>query len=156
CPDGWGCRIVNDNLIRAFDLEGAGFKVFNHGSGETLATSIAASYEDKAPWFGYYWAPTTPLGKYDMTSVNLGEYDEEVHVANQNANTPNPKPSAFPDAPVLTIVTADFNESHPEVSKLLANVTFETSKMSELLAWKETNNATNEETAVYFLTSNPD
>jgi glycine betaine/proline transport system permease protein len=41
CPDGWGCRIVNDNLVRALDLEGAGIEVFNHGSGETLASSMA-------------------------------------------------------------------------------------------------------------------
>jgi glycine betaine/proline transport system substrate-binding protein len=46
CPDGWGCRLVNDNLIRAFDLEGNGIEVFNHGSGETLATSMA-SYAQK-------------------------------------------------------------------------------------------------------------
>ena len=31
CPDGWGCRIVSDNLIRAFDLESKGFEIFNHG-----------------------------------------------------------------------------------------------------------------------------
>lgn len=156
CPDGWGCRIVNDNLIRAFDLESAGFEIFNHGSGETLATSIAAAYEDKTPWFGYYWAPTTPLGKYDMTSVDLGPVDEAAHANNQDANAVDPKPSAFPSAPVLTVVTDDFFESHPEESKLLANVTFETSTMSQLLAWQDENNATNEEVAVHFLTSNKD
>lgn len=156
CPDGWGCRIVNDNLIRAFDLEGAGFEIFNHGSGETLATSIAAAYEDEAPWFGYYWAPTTPLGKYDMTSIDLGAYDEAAHSANQTADAADPQPSSFPAAPVLTIVTADFHASHPEVSALLSNITFETSTMSQLLAWQDENNATNEEAAVYFLSSNPD
>ena len=62
CPDGWGCRIVNDNLIRAFNLEDSGIEVFNHGSGETLATSMAAAYENEEPWFGYYWGPTPPLG----------------------------------------------------------------------------------------------
>ena len=28
CPDGWGCRVVSDNLSRAFDLEGNGIEVF--------------------------------------------------------------------------------------------------------------------------------
>jgi glycine betaine/proline transport system substrate-binding protein len=156
CPDGWGCRIASDNLARAFDLEGNKIDVFNHGSGETLATSMASAYESKEPWFGYYWAPTTPLGKYDMVSVDLGELDEEAHAANQNANTPNPKPSAFPTAPILTIVTKDFYEAHPEEAQLMSNITFKTDTMSSLLAWQDENNATAEEAAVYYLQNNKD
>jgi glycine betaine/proline transport system substrate-binding protein len=156
CPDGWGCRIVNDNLIRAFDLEGAGFTVFNHGSGETLATSMASAYQDEKPWFGYYWGPTTPLGMFDMTSVDLGAYDEATHQANQNADAADPKPSAFPAAPVLTVVTKDFMTSHPDIAALMSKVTFKTDMMSQILAWKQENNATNEEAAVYFLRNNPD
>lgn len=156
CPDGWGCRIVNDNLIRAFDIEGSGIEVFNHGSGETLATSMAAAYQNEEPWFGYYWGPTTPLGMFDMTSIDLGDYDEEIFAANQDANAPDPGSSAFPAAPVLTIVTKDFMETHPDISELMSHVTFKTDTMSQLLAWKEDNNASNEEAAVHFLKNNPD
>lgn len=156
CPDGWGCRIVNDNLARAFDLEGHDVEVFNHGSGETLATSMASAYESKEPWFGYYWGPTTPLGRYDMVSVDLGEYNEASHAANQNANAPDPKPSAFPTAPILTIVTKDFNDSHPDETALMSNVSFKTDTMSSLLAWQGENNATAEEAAVYYLQNNKD
>ena len=156
CPDGWGCRITNDNLIRAFNLEDSGIEVFNHGSGETLTTSMAAAYRSEEAWFGYYWGPTTPLGMFDMTSVDLGEYDAEVHSANQNVGASNPQASSFPAAPVLTIVTKDFMESHPDIASLMGNVTFETATMSQILAWKEDNNASNEEAAVYFLQNNPD
>ncbi len=156
CPDGWGCRIVNDNLIRAFDLEDRGIEVFNHGSGETLATSMAAAYQSKEPWFGYYWGPTTPLGMFDMTSVDLGDYDAEAFASMQNADAPNPKASSFPAATVLTIVTKDFMASHPDVAELMGNVSFKTDTMSQLLAWKQENNASNEEAAVYFLKNNPD
>ena len=156
CPDGWGCRIVSDNLLRAFDVEGAGIEVFNHGSGETLATSMASAFQSEEPWFGYYWAPTTPLGKFDMTSVDLGEYDEAAHLNNQNADATDPKPSSFPNAPVLTVATKDFVENQPEIADLMSKVTFETDTMSALLAWQDENNATNEEAAVYFLTNNKD
>lgn len=77
CPEGWGCRVVSDNLIRALDLESSGIEVFNHGSGETLASSMGSAVTNEEPWFGYYWGPTVPLGKYDMTRIELGEYDEE-------------------------------------------------------------------------------
>ncbi|RKF13834.1 ABC transporter substrate-binding protein [Roseovarius spongiae] len=156
CPDGWGCRIASDNLARAFDLEGHDISVFNHGSGETLATSMASAYENEEPWFGYYWGPTTPLGKYDMVSVDLGPFDEEAHAANQNPNTPDPKPSAFPTAPILTIATKDFVDSHPEEAEFMSKLSFKTDEMSSLLAWMDENNATAEEAAAHYLQNNKD
>lgn len=154
CPDGWGCRVVSDNLIRAFDLEDHGLEVFNHGSGETLATSMASAVESQEPWFGYYWGPTVPLGKYDMTRVDLGPIDEEIHSRNQNPDTPEPGISDFPAAPILTAITTDFAEREPEIAELMGNITFETSTMSELLAWMDENSANAEEATVHFLTNN--
>jgi len=156
CPEGWGCRIANDNLIPAFGVEEAGFEVFNHGSGETLATSMASAYENEEPWFGYYWAPTALLGTYDMVRIDLGDYNEEAHLANQNPDNPNPQPSDFPAAPVLTTVTTDFAEREPEVAEFLSNMTFEVDTMSQIVAWIDENNASSEEGAVYFLTNFPD
>jgi len=156
CPDGWGCRIVNDNLIRALNLEDSGLEVFNHGSGETLASSMAAAYENEEPWFGYYWGPTVPLGKFDMARVDLGDYNAEIHEANQNADNPAPGVSDFPAAPVLTSVTTDFQEREPEIAELMSKISFDTDTMSALLAWMDENNASAEEAAVYFLTNNQD
>ncbi|SMC76896.1 ABC transporter substrate-binding protein [Primorskyibacter flagellatus] len=156
CPDGWGCRIVNDNLIRAMDLEGSGIEVFNHGSGETLATSMAAAVQSEKPWFGYYWGPTTPLGKFDMTKVSLGEENEAAQKANANADSPDAAVTEFATAPILTVVTKDFQASHPEISEMMSNVQFKTDQMSGLLAWMDENNASSEEAAVYFLSNNAD
>ena len=151
CPQGWGCRVVSDNLIQALDLEGAGIEVFNHGSGETLATSMASAVQNEEPWFGYYWGPTVPLGKYDMTRVDLGEVKPEVHARNQNPDTDNPGVSDFPAAPVLTSVTSDLAEREPRVVEFLSNMTFQTEVMSGLLAWQDENGASGQETAVYYL-----
>ena len=87
CPDGWGCRIVNDNIVAALGLRDK-MEVFDHGSGETLGTSIASAYEDKTPWFGYYWAPTAVLGKYPLVQVKIGEVNADVHSANTNKDNP--------------------------------------------------------------------
>jgi len=156
CPDGWGCRVVSDNLIRALDLEESGIEVFNHGSGETLASSMASAVQSEEPWLGYYWGPTVPLGKYDMTKVDMGGYDQAVHERNMNADTDNPGVSDFPAAPVLTSITTDFREREPEVADMLSKMTFETAHMSALLAWMDENNASAEETTVYFLSNNSD
>lgn len=156
CPSGWGCRIVNDNLVKALDLEASGIEVFDHGSGETLATSMAAAYENKEPWFGYYWGPTVPLGKYEMTRVDIGDYKKDVHAANQNQDTANPGVSDFPAAPVLTSVTSSLKKREPEIAELMSHVSFETATMSAVLAWKDENNASAEEAAVYYLTTYKD
>lgn len=153
CPDGWACRIVNDNLISAVDMEGAGFEVFNHGSGETLATSIAAAYEDEAPWVGYYWAPTSILGQYPMVQVDLGEFDADVHACNTDPNCASPAVSPYPTADVLTVVTTTFADREPDVAELMSKVSFTNAQMGEILAWQEENTATAEEAAVYFLTT---
>ena len=153
CPEGWGCRVVSDNLIEALDLPGHGIEVFNAGSGQVLATSMADAVLNEDPWLGYYWGPTVPLGKYDMTKVDLGPVKPEVHARNQNADTNDPGVSDFPAAPVATAVTADFQKREPEIFEFLTKMTFKTSNMSSVLAWKDGNNASADEAAVYYLTN---
>ena len=48
---------------------------FDPGSGEGLAAAIAKAYERKEPFFGYYWAPTSILGKYPMVRVKGMTHD---------------------------------------------------------------------------------
>ena len=156
CPDGWGCRLANDNLKVAFELEKNGIEVFDHGSGETLATSIGSAYTDEKPWFGYYWGPTAILGKYPMVKVDMGPYKEDVHACNAKKECANPGKSSFPSAPVLTAVTTTFAEKNPEIVELMKNVSFTNAQMNEILAWKQDNKASADEAAVYFLTKYKD
>ncbi|MEH6774418.1 MAG: glycine betaine ABC transporter substrate-binding protein, partial [Cereibacter changlensis] len=153
CPEGWGCRVVSDNLVRALDLEASGIKVFNHGSGETLASSMGSAVTSEQPWFGYYWGPTVPLGKYPMTRVALGAYDAEKFANLQNPNAPEPQVSDFPEAPSVTAVTAKLVEEKPEVVEFLRKMTFKTSEMSALLAWQDENKASAQEAAVQYIST---
>ena len=155
CPDGWGCRIVNDNIVAALGLRDK-MEVFDHGSGETLGTSIASAYEDKTPWFGYYWAPTAVLGKYPLVQVKIGEVNADVHTANTNKDNPNPGVSDFPPAPVLTVATKALTEREPEIAELMSKVSFDIEILNSVLAWQDTNGASAEEAAVYFLTNHSD
>ncbi|PRY93151.1 glycine betaine/proline transport system substrate-binding protein [Hasllibacter halocynthiae] len=156
CPDGWACKTVNGNLAEAAGLEENGIEVFVHGSGETMATSIAAAFENEEPWFGYYWAPTSVLGQYPMTRVDIGPYDEEAHACNGLEDCQDPQLSAYPQGKVVTVVTADFEEREPEIADLMRNVQFTNEQMNEILAWQEENNASAEEAAVHYLTTYSD
>ena len=157
CPDGgWVCGIINKNNARAWGMEEAGIEVFNHGSGETLAASLASAYENREPWFGYYWEPTALMGRYDMTPVDFGPVDLEAHEANLSPDVVNPKPSAYPPSLVYTVATSSFVEREPEVADMMSKLHFGTDEMSALLAWKDQNKANTEEAAVHFLQTNPD
>ncbi|MGI9424889.1 MAG: glycine betaine ABC transporter substrate-binding protein [Hyphomicrobiaceae bacterium] len=156
CPTGWGCRIANDNLKVAYKLEESGIKVFDHGSGETLASSLAAAYADKKPWFGYYWAPTAVLGKYPMVKVDMGPHNAEYHTCNQKKDCATPRKSSYPAAPVLTAVTTTFAKREPAISELMSKVAFTNAQMGEILAWKKDGQKTADEAAAYFLTKYKD
>lgn len=156
CPEGWACRDTNIDLTRNFGLVDAGFEIFQHGSGETLAASIASAFENKEPWFGYYWAPTAILGKYPMVSVDLGPYDEKVFLCAASPTCTTEGRSSFPVGPVKTVLTTDFVTREPEIAALMSKVSFSNAEMGDVLAWKEANNASNEEAAVYFLTTYKD
>lgn len=160
CPSGWGCQIANGNIAEAFGVEKAGIEVFQHGSGETLATSIAAAYADEKPWFGYYWAPTAVLGKYPMVRVDLGEADTEKHSCNADKEWQKkdkckggPFKSQFPASPVATVVTTSFAKREPQVVEFLKKLSFTNKQMGEVLAWKKDNKASADEAGAHFLTN---
>ena len=156
CPSGWACDIINNNNLIAANIEGSGLERFQHGSGETLQTSIASAYADKEPWLGYYWAPTAVLGKYPMVRVEVPAYDETGHACNGDVDCTSPVFSAYPASKVATAVSGAFAEREPEVTALLGNVSFTNAQMGEVLAWRLDNNASYDEAAVYFLTNYKD
>ena len=156
CPSGWACDIINNNNLIALNAADSGLERFQHGSGETLQTSIAAAFEEEAPWFGYYWAPTAVLGKYPMVAVEVGEYNAEAHNCNGDVDCANPSFSAYPASKVVTAVAGGFAEREPQAAALMANVSFSNEQMGEVLAWRLDKNASYDEAAVYFLTNYKD
>ena len=155
CPVGWTCQVINTNIAKAAFGE-FGIEDFVHGSGETLAASIGAAFENKEPWFGYYWAPTSILGKYPMTMVDIGPSVPEIHECNSLEDCATPKVGAYPKSVVTTVVSDTFAAGNPVVTDLMRNLQFTNTEMGELLAWKEDNNASVDETAVKFLTDYQD
>ena len=156
CPSGWACDIINNNNLNAAGIDDTDLERFQHGSGETLQASIASAYADKAPWFGYYWAPTAVLGKYPMVRVEVPAYDADAHACNGDVDCATPGFSSYPAAKVVTAASAAFIAREPAAAALMANVTFTNAQMGEVLAWRLDNNASNEEAAVYFLSTYQD
>ena len=157
CPAGWTCQITAGHLFDAMKLDQSGFTIIDPGSGAALSGTIARAYEREEPWFGYYWAPTPVLGKYDMVKVDFGsgiDLEEYVNCTTQDECI-NPKVTMYPPSPVHTITTENFAIRAPEAYQYFARRGFENRDMSQLLAWMEDNQADGEEAMYYFLEQYP-
>ena len=151
CPSGWACEIVNSNLYKAYGLKEAGFSLFNPGSGEGLAGAIAGAYERRQPIFAYYWAPTSLLGKHPMVKLGGMMHDAKTWPCTVDKDCAEPMPNMYPKSVVMTVVTSSFAKASPEAFEFISRVSWSNKFLNGLLAWKDQDQATPEETAEYFL-----
>ncbi len=156
CPAGWNCQITSGNLFKALHLKDAGFDLVDPGSGAALAGSIAKAYERKQPWFGYYWAPTAVLGKYQMVKIDFGSGVDLTHYVDciSVADCRNPHPTMYPPSPVHTVTTENFAKRAPQAFAYLGKRSFTNAEMNKLLAWMENNQADGDVAMEHFLKEN--
>jgi len=157
-PQGWGGSNVTAQFFKAYGAESKGFKLVDPGSAAGLDGSIAKAYERRQGWIGYYWAPTSLLGKYDMVKLGFdAEFDKaEWERCNSVADCPDPKLNAWPVDSVETLVAASFAGRSGPVLDYLKARRWSNPTVNKLLAWMTDNQATGEDGAVYFLQNNPE
>lgn len=153
CPAGWNCRISTENLARAYGAEEAGFELVEVGSAAGLDGSIARAFERNEPWLGYYWEPTSIMGKYDLVRLDWGvEHDrEEWNNCTTVEGCENPQKNAYPVAEISTVVTNDFAEQNAVAMDYLQNRAWSNEIVNDVLKWQQDNQANNEDAAYYFL-----
>jgi glycine betaine/proline transport system substrate-binding protein len=142
CIPGWECEKINEKKFKAYGLDKY-YNIFLPGSDPALSGSMAAAYKRGKPWFGYYWAPTWPLGKYDMTPIEEPPYNEAVWNKNYAC--------AYPSVRVNIFVNAGLQKKAPEVVAFLRN--YETTQViaNKFLAYMQEKKADIGETALWFL-----
>ena len=156
CPAGWGCQLANDNLFKAFDMEKKGWKLINPGSAAGLDGSMAKAVQREDNWFGYYWQPTSMIGKYKMHLLDWGV--PFAGSANWNncialKDCADPKPSAWTKAVINTVVTSTFIKGvDPAVEQYLSKRTIPATALNAVLVYMEHEQATGKEAAEHFLT----
>lgn len=157
CPSGWNCQLTTGNAFKAWGAADKGFLLVDTGSAAGLDGSIAKAYERKQGWLGYYWAPTSILGKYPMKKLDAGvKHDAAAWSAcNGKADCADPKKNDWARAEVFTIVTDSFKKRGGDAFKYLSTRGWGNATVNELLAWMTDNQATGEDGAVHFLKNYP-
>ena len=154
CPAGWGCQHNNISLFKAFDMEEKGWVLIDPGSAAGLDGSIAKANERGENWFGYYWSPTSIIGKYNMQAVPFGvEYAGDDNWTNCIATEDcvDPKQTAWITSEVYTLVTDDFMQSGGEINDYLAARVFTSESMGTMLVCMADEQAAGEDAAIEFL-----
>lgn len=157
-PQGWGGTVVTAQLFKAYGAADKNFVLVDTGSAAGLDGSIARAYERQEGWMGYYWAPTSILGKYEMVKLEYGvPFDEaEWKRCNTIADCPDPKRNEWPKDTVETLVTSGFAERAGPAMDYLKTRQWSNDTVNKLLAWMADNQATGEDAAIHFLESNED
>ena len=160
CPAGWGCQLSNQQLFKAYEMEKKGWVLVDPGSQAGLDASMAKAAQRDQNWLGYYWSPTAPVGKYKMQLMDFGvPFVGHEHWNNCIAVGPekcgDPKPSAWTESVVQTIVTTEIKDN-PGVMKYFGDRIYPGPIMNGMLVYMEENQATGPDAALEFLEKHED
>ncbi len=162
CPAGWGCQLANANLFRAFEMEKKGWVLVDPGSAAGLDGSISKAADSGNTWFGYYWNPTSIVGKYGLVPVDFGvkfagrdNWDNCITLAEQDCASP--KPTAWTKSEVNSIVSANFAKTGgKDVLSYVEKRTYPGTVMNGMLVYMADNQAKGSDAAVEFLIKHED
>ncbi|MBP7240505.1 ABC transporter substrate-binding protein [Amaricoccus sp.] len=157
-PQGWGGANVTGQFFRAYGAADKGFVLVDPGSAAGLDGSLAKAYERGEGWMGYYWAPTSLLGKYEMVKLGFDAPLDEAEWKRCNSvpDCPDPKLNTWPVDRVETLVTTGFAERAGPVMDYFKARRWDNATVNKLLAWMTDNQATGEDGALHFLNESPD
>ncbi|MFW6119690.1 MAG: ABC transporter substrate-binding protein [Petrotogales bacterium] len=141
-PVGWVVHDINLEKLEAYGLDDT-FTSFDPGSQASLATAIMSAYRKGAPILAYYWEPTWIMGLLDMTKLEEPEFDEEIWNKNYGCE--------FTPSKVHVAVSTKMLDKAPELLTFFANYSTTLDQTNNVLAYMQENDATAEETAIWFL-----
>ena len=161
CPSGWGCQLANANLFRAFEMEKKGWVLVDPGSAAGLDGSMAKAVERGENWFGYYWSPTSMIGKYNMVPVPFGvpfagSDNWDGCIVKSEQECADPKPSAWTKSEVNTVITDRFKRAGGPAVDYLNNRIYPGAVMNGMLVYMSDNQAGGSDAAIEFLQKHED
>lgn len=156
CPAGWGCQLSNNNLFRAFEMKKKGWRLVDPGSAAGLDGSMAKAVERGQNWFGYYWSPTAMIGKYNMVKLDFGvpfagSDNWDGCIVKPEQECANPKPSAWTQSVVNTLVTSKFKKQSGLGFEYLKKRVYPGDIMNSMLVYMQANQADGGDAATEFL-----
>ena len=149
CPAGWACGTLNENLLKALQLE-HDYNLFAPGSGAAQKAAIMSAYKRKRDIVFYYWTPTALVGALDLVSCNCRR-STRPPTCMTDPRCAKPVPTEFKPNPVVTGLNADFARQAPALHRFFEALTVPDEAIGATLGWLENEKAEADDAALYFL-----
>jgi len=141
---GWEAEKTTSIKLKTYALDKY-YNMFQTGSDAAQIASMASAYEKGEPWLGYYWEPSWPLAKFDMTRLpEPVPYDPDLWEPDRACDWPLQDNETGANAKWL-------KTAEPEIVLFLAKYFTSTEVVNKYLLYLQENNAEPEETAMWFL-----
>ncbi len=132
-----------------------GSKAEKASSINKISASIAKASQRGENWFGYYWSPTTLVGKAGLVSLSFGvKHDPDMWhncIVKPEKECANPKPTAWVKSEVQTIVTSDFMKKSSVASDYISKRVYPGDVMNSMLVFMDKEKADGKDAALEFL-----
>lgn len=143
---GWEVTEISKSKLEVYGLDET-YNGFEPGSEAALFASVAAANERGEGWVGYLWEPAWIFAQVDLTMLDEPEYTDECWDNIHDGETA----CAFPSVRVHIVSNPEIVEGAPELVELLENYTSTMDETSAIMDYMIENEATAEETAVWWL-----
>ena len=162
CPAGWGCQLANANMFVAYEMEKKGWKLIDPGSAAGLDGTISKASDSGKPWFGYYWNPTSMVGKYGLIPVDFGvpfagRDNWDNCIMKPAGECADPKQTAWTKSEVNSLITSSFaKKGGNDAVTYVEKRTYPGDVMNGMLVYMADNQAKGSDAAIEFLKQHED
>lgn len=146
-PANWDTFRILTRKIKGYGLSDK-YELKAYTDEAALNADILKAFNTGAPWVGYYWAPTWIMGKYDFTLLKEQAYDKTTW---DRTNL-----CAYPPTTVAIVSSNLFERQAPDASAFLKKYKIDSAIMNDALAHMHEYQASNTDTAKWFLREHQD
>ena len=156
CIIGWQCAEINRAKFATYGLDEY-YNIISPGSAAALDAGLAGPQKKGDPVFGYYWAPTSLMGKYDWVVLEEPEYTascwEEVIKGRDDATYTPAQACAYETLPVDKGIHSSLEDLAPDVVEMLRKMTVGLQPINVTAAWAIDNEIQGdwEKAAIFYL-----
>ncbi len=155
CLIGWRCDEINQVKLEAYGLTRY-YNIFSSGSSAAMEAAFEGARMNHQPVFGYYWAPTALMGKYDWHILKEPPYTDQcwqkISAAVKDRNLrPIDQACAYENLPIEKVVHKSLLKNAQDVVAMLAKMVVGLEPLNKTLAWAKENDRNWDEASVYYL-----
>ena len=148
--------LINKQMFKGWGMEAKGWKIVETGSAAGLDGSMAKAVERGENWFGYYWSPTSMIGKYKMVGLDMGKWggDDNWHkcLVKAEQDCATPKQSSWIQSEVYTVTTDNYKKTAgKDGMNYLKKRVYPGEVMNGMLVYMADNQAAPADAAIEFL-----